>query len=134
MLLTVVCRVLWLLAAVGAVLGGVAAAELPDDLFEQHVRPLFLSKCAKCHGDEKSESGLQLTSRQALVTGGDSGMGRYHGKAGFDTFSHYRSLMHRSLWPDIKIQQIFNVHRRFLTIRIKRCHAKVIILGWFRLE
>ena len=34
---------------------------------------------------------------------GDSGMGRYHGKAGFDTFSHYRSLMHRSFWPDIKI-------------------------------
>lgn len=27
---------------------------------------------------------------------GDSGMGRYHGKAGFDCFTHYRSVFHRS--------------------------------------
>lgn len=27
---------------------------------------------------------------------GDSGMGRYHGKSGFDRFTHYRSMLHRS--------------------------------------
>ena len=26
---------------------------------------------------------------------GDSGMGAYHGKAGFDTFSHHRSVLRR---------------------------------------
>ena len=27
---------------------------------------------------------------------GDSGMGRYHGRSGFDRFTHYRSVLHRS--------------------------------------
>ncbi|WP_210268629.1 aldehyde dehydrogenase [Oricola thermophila] len=31
---------------------------------------------------------------------GDSGMGAYHGKAGFDTFSHHRAVVRRSTWPD----------------------------------
>ncbi|CAD5226127.1 unnamed protein product [Bursaphelenchus okinawaensis] len=29
---------------------------------------------------------------------GNSGMGKYHGKAGFDTFSHFKSVLHRSSW------------------------------------
>ncbi len=31
---------------------------------------------------------------------GDSGIGSYHGKAGFDTFSHYKSVLHKSLSVD----------------------------------
>jgi acyl-CoA reductase-like NAD-dependent aldehyde dehydrogenase len=31
---------------------------------------------------------------------GDSGMGAYHGKAGFDTFSHSKSVVKRSTWLD----------------------------------
>lgn len=31
---------------------------------------------------------------------GDSGMGAYHGRAGFDTFTHWRSLVSRSSRPD----------------------------------
>jgi acyl-CoA reductase-like NAD-dependent aldehyde dehydrogenase len=31
---------------------------------------------------------------------GDSGMGSYHGKAGFDTFSHSKSVVKRSTWVD----------------------------------
>lgn len=31
---------------------------------------------------------------------GASGMGRYHGWYGFDTFSHTKSVMRRSWWPD----------------------------------
>jgi hypothetical protein len=33
----------------------------------------LLEKCVKCHGDDKSESGLRLDSRAALMQGGDSG-------------------------------------------------------------
>jgi aldehyde dehydrogenase (NAD+) len=33
---------------------------------------------------------------------GDSGMGSYHGKASFDTFSHYKSVMVKNFWLDIK--------------------------------
>jgi len=32
---------------------------------------------------------------------GTSGMGAYHGKFSFDTFSHYKSVLHRKNWPDI---------------------------------
>lgn len=35
---------------------------------------------------------------------GDSGIGSYHGKASFDTFSHYKSVLNRSFWPDIKLR------------------------------
>jgi acyl-CoA reductase-like NAD-dependent aldehyde dehydrogenase len=35
---------------------------------------------------------------------GDSGMGSYHGKAGFDTFSHRKGIMKKSLFPDIPIR------------------------------
>ncbi len=33
---------------------------------------------------------------------GESGMGSYHGKASFDTFTHYRSVIHKSTKIDIK--------------------------------
>lgn len=32
---------------------------------------------------------------------GDSGLGRYHGKAGFDTFSHHKGVFVRSFWLDL---------------------------------
>jgi aldehyde dehydrogenase (NAD+) len=33
---------------------------------------------------------------------GDSGIGSYHGKFSFDTFSHYKSILHNSFWLDLK--------------------------------
>jgi len=33
---------------------------------------------------------------------GDSGMGSYHGKNSFDTFSHHKSVLRRSFWLDAK--------------------------------
>lgn len=35
---------------------------------------------------------------------GSSGIGSYHGKASFDTFSHYKSVLHRSFLFDIKLR------------------------------
>ena len=31
---------------------------------------------------------------------GTSGMGAYHGKYSFDTFSHNKGIIHRKNWPD----------------------------------
>jgi aldehyde dehydrogenase (NAD+) len=33
---------------------------------------------------------------------GDSGIGSYHGKASFDTFSHYKSVLYNPFWLDLK--------------------------------
>ena len=43
------------------------------EAFEIHVRPVLISKCIQCHGDEKQEGGLRLTRREDLLKGGESG-------------------------------------------------------------
>jgi len=35
---------------------------------------------------------------------GMSGMGQYHGKAGFDLFSHLKSVMQRGRWPEVNVR------------------------------
>jgi aldehyde dehydrogenase (NAD+) len=35
---------------------------------------------------------------------GESGMGSYHGKAGFDTFSHYKSIVDKKCWLDLPMR------------------------------
>lgn len=35
---------------------------------------------------------------------GESGMGSYHGRAGFETFSHYRSIVDKKTWMDLPIR------------------------------
>jgi len=35
---------------------------------------------------------------------GESGMGGYHGKASFDTFTHYKSILKKSNSLDIKLR------------------------------
>jgi aldehyde dehydrogenase (NAD+) len=35
---------------------------------------------------------------------GESGMGAYHGKTSFDTFSHSRSILKTSNWLDIPLR------------------------------
>ena len=35
---------------------------------------------------------------------GKSGTGAYHGRFTFDTFSHYRSVLQRGVWPDIPLR------------------------------
>lgn len=43
------------------------------DLFKDRVRPVLLERCFKCHGGESVESGLDMTDRDKLLKGGDSG-------------------------------------------------------------
>ena len=35
---------------------------------------------------------------------GNSGIGSYHGKASFDTFSHYKSVLNKGLWFDLTVR------------------------------
>ncbi|HVW00727.1 MAG TPA: DUF1549 domain-containing protein, partial [Planctomycetaceae bacterium] len=48
--------------------------------FEAKVRPLLVEHCQKCHGVKKQSGGLRLDSRQALLTGGDTGPAVVPGK------------------------------------------------------
>jgi aldehyde dehydrogenase (NAD+) len=35
---------------------------------------------------------------------GESGLGAYHGKSGFDAFSHRKSIVRRAIWPDFPLR------------------------------
>ena len=41
--------------------------------FEREVAPVIKRHCAKCHGMDKRESGLQLTRLERVLAGGASG-------------------------------------------------------------
>ncbi len=44
------------------------------------------------------------TSEMGFGGFGASGMGSYHGKAGFDTFTHYKSMVDKKTWPDLPMR------------------------------
>lgn len=46
---------------------------------------------------------------------GQSGVGSYHGKVGFDTFTHYKSIVDKKRWIDLPMRyQPFNKFKEFL--------------------
>lgn len=57
---------------------------------------------------ETSSGGVCINDTMTHVFGKDlpfggvgaSGMGSYHGKASFDSFTHFKSVLRRSIWPD----------------------------------
>ena len=85
---------------------------------EQHPHPLALylfsedKKAQKrildcCHfgGGCINDTIIHLaTSAMPFGGVGESGMGGYHGRAGFETFSHYRSIVDKKTWMDLPIR------------------------------
>ena len=53
------------------------------EFFESAIRPLLVAKCQPCHGgDDRTESGLDLTTREGLLAGGESGPAAVPGRPG----------------------------------------------------
>lgn len=52
------------------------------DFFENRIRPVLAEHCLRCHGEdpEKLKGGLFLTSREAMIQGGDTGPAVLPGK------------------------------------------------------
>ena len=44
------------------------------------------------------------TSNMGFGGVGESGMGSYHGKTGFDTFTHYKSIVDKKTWLDLPMR------------------------------
>ncbi|MBE6567002.1 MAG: aldehyde dehydrogenase [Ruminococcaceae bacterium] len=53
---------------------------------------------------------------------GESGMGSYHGKAGFDTFSHYKSIVDKKTWIDLPMR--YQPYNRVLYAKLLRLFLK----------
>ena len=58
------------------------------------------------------------TSEMGFGGFGESGMGSYHGKAGFDAFTHYKSILDRKPWPDVPLR--YQPYGRFNSWVIRR--------------
>jgi aldehyde dehydrogenase (NAD+) len=48
---------------------------------------------------------------------GESGLGSYHGEAGFRAFSHYKSIVERSLWPEFALKYSPRTARKLKLLR-----------------
>lgn len=61
------------------------------------------------------------TSRMPFGGVGGSGMGGYHGKFGFDTFSHQKSVLHKYTWIDLpmRYQPYSKIMEKMVRIFIK---------------
>jgi hypothetical protein len=65
------CFAAKLIICLAAVCPDPAFAEAPD--FERHVAPFFANYCLDCHQPGKTGGGLNLATRQGLLSGGDGG-------------------------------------------------------------
>jgi hypothetical protein len=72
--------VLSLSVAMSSVIGQATADETADALFENHIRPILVESCFRCHGDAKTSGTLRVDSREALLAGGESGAAIVPGK------------------------------------------------------
>jgi len=80
-----------LLAMVLAQGAGAAEPAVPPDhaakmkagmtLFKQHVRPVLIAACVKCHGGAEKKSEFDLTTREGLIKGGAIDKGIVPGKS-----------------------------------------------------
>jgi len=61
------------------------------------------------------------TSEMGFGGVGESGMGAYHGKAGFDTFTHYKSMVHKANWLDLNMryQPYSEMKRKLIKLFLK---------------
>jgi aldehyde dehydrogenase (NAD+) len=75
----------------------------------------FTTECA-FGGGCVNDCIIHLATDQMSFGGmGESGMGAYHGKTGFDTFTHYKSIVDKKLWIDLPIRyQPYQKHTKNL--------------------
>lgn len=61
------------------------------------------------------------TSEMGFGGFGESGIGSYHGKDGFDTFSHYKSIVDKKTWMDLSVryQPYQNINDKLLHFFLK---------------
>jgi aldehyde dehydrogenase (NAD+) len=101
----------------GPILPVLEYGDLEEAIALINARPKPLALYFFSNDSRKQEQMLQSTSSggvcindtvmhiavSALPFGGvgESGMGKYHGKASFDTFSHYKSVLKKGMWLDL---------------------------------
>lgn len=105
------------------------------DIVEDHPHPLALYLFSEDKGAQKkvlelchfgggciNDTIIHLaTSAMPFGGVGESGMGGYHGKTGFETFSHFRSIVDKKTWMDLPIryQRYSRMKERLLRVFLR---------------
>lgn len=81
----------------------------------------ILSRCGFGGGCVNDTIIHLATSEMEFGGFGESGMGAYHGKAGFDTFSHYKSIVDKKTWLDLpmRYQPYRKIYDRLVHVFLK---------------
>ena len=53
--------------------GPLPTAGAVDAVYERQVKPMMAANCVRCHSGRKNKGGLDLSTREKLILGGDSG-------------------------------------------------------------
>lgn len=69
------------LAVFGSWTDGAAGADDSQSFFKRRIAPVLSERCAACHNAEKTSGGLDVTSRDSLLKGGDGGPSVVPGKS-----------------------------------------------------
>jgi hypothetical protein len=59
-----------------------SVAHADEALFRERIAPVLKKRCIECHNAQKSRGGLDLSSREAVLRGGDQGPAVIAGRAG----------------------------------------------------
>lgn len=59
-----------------------APVRADEQLFKERIAPILRKRCLECHNPQKSRGGLDLSSRAAMLQGGDQGTALVLGKSG----------------------------------------------------
>lgn len=71
---------------------------------DKHTAKRITSRCGFGGGCINDTIIHLATSEMPFGGFGESGMGSYHGKVGFDTFTHYKSMVDKKTWLDLPMR------------------------------
>lgn len=88
---------------------------------DQSVVRKITSRCAYGGGCINDVVIHLATSSMGFGGVGESGMGAYHGKTGFDTFTHYKSIVDKKTWIDLpmRYQPYTNLYAKMIRMFLK---------------
>ncbi len=70
-----------------------------QEIFTKSVRALLTDKCLRCHGGEKTRSGLDLSTREGLLKGGDKGLVVVVGQSRESRIYQYVAYLDKPVMP-----------------------------------
>ncbi len=88
---------------------------------DKHIAKKFTAQCGFGGGCINDTVIHLATSELGFGGFGESGMGSYHGKEGFATFSHYKSIVDKKTWIDLpmRYQPYKAMHERLVRFFLK---------------